>query len=120
MVYDDDGVLLRKIIRRHGWEEVMRFSYRKTIEYFISISTWYDEKKIHYRSSLLDGHGNIVAAHLHDNVSTLEEDGRWKYERRDTDSLFEYIYDAHGNWTRQDLYLKGNHYYVTRKIEYYE
>ena len=119
-VYDGSGTLFKKTVRHHDWDETIRHTYRKAIEYFITIRTSYDEKKIHYRSSLLDDHGNVVAAHLHDVVSTLDnDDGRWKTERRDTVRLYKYVYDKYGNWTRQDHYLGDDLYYVTRKIEYY-
>ena len=32
----------------------------------------------------------------------------------------DYKYDNHGNWMRKDFRLKGEQYYATRKIEYYE
>lgn len=119
--YNGNGILAKKTIRHHRWGETMRFTYRKDINYFITIQTSYCEKKINYRSSKLNDHGNVVAAHLHNVESSLDyDDGLWKTERRDIIRRNEYVYDAHGNWTRQDFYLEDGHYYVTRKIEYYD
>ncbi len=119
-VYDNGGTLQTKTIRHHSWGEALRFTYRKGINYFITIQTAHDEKKIHYRTSLVDAHGNVVVDRLHDRVSTKTADGRWKLERRDTTYRYDYRYDNHGNWMRKDFRLKGEHYYATRKIEYYE
>ena len=118
-VYDNGGTLQTKTIRHHSWGEALRFTYRKGINYFITIQTAHDEKKIHYRTSQLDAHGNVVVDRLHDRVSTKTADGRWKHERRDTTYRYDYRYDNHGNWMRKDFRLKGEHYYATRKIEYY-
>lgn len=119
--YNGDGSLSRKTVRYHSYDEVIRITYRNATEYFITISKSYCEKKINYRSSQLDDHGNVVAAHQHNVESTLDfDDNLWKTERRDIIRHFEYVYDAHGNWTRQDFYLGDEHYYVTRKIEYYK
>lgn len=119
-VYDDNGALFKNTTRHYDWDDISRISYRNAIEYFLTINKSYCEKKIHYRSSQRDDHGNVVAAHLHDVVSTLDDDsGRWKTERRDTVRLYDYVYDKYGNWTRQDIHLGNDHYYVTRWIEYY-
>ncbi|MBO4402731.1 MAG: hypothetical protein J5792_03490 [Bacteroidales bacterium] len=118
--YDSDGSLSRNTFRFHDSKLTTRTTYRNATEYFISICTSYDEKKIHYRSSQLDEHGNVVAAHLHDKVSTLGKNGCWKDECKDSEYIFKYVYDEQGNWTRKDSYMKGEHYYVTREIEYYK
>lgn len=118
--YDSDGALSRKTIRHYDWGETIRISYRNATEYFITIQKSHDEKKIHYRSSRLDDHGNVIAAHLHNVESTLDYgDNLWKTQRRDILRHFDYVYDDHGNWTRHDYYLEGGHYYATRMIEYY-
>jgi len=119
-VYDGDGSLSKKTFSYHRSEEVFRVSYRKATEYFILIHTSYCEKKINYRSSQLNNHGDVIASHLHNIESSLDfNDGLWKTERRDIIRHYEYVYDEHGNWTRQDFYLGDEHYYATRKIEYY-
>ena len=33
---------------------------------------------------------------------------------------YESVHDEHGNWTRHDYYQGDEHYYATRKIEYYK
>ncbi len=121
MEYGSDGALSKKTIRYQSYGEATRITYRKATEYFIMIRTSYCEKIINYRSSRLNAHGNVVAAHQHNVESTLDfDDNLWKTERRDIVWHFEYVYDDHGNWTRQDFYQGDEHYYVTRKIEYYE
>jgi hypothetical protein len=85
------------------------------------IRTSNGEQIINHRSSQLDDHGNVVAAHQHNVESTLDfDDGLWKTERRDIIRHFDYVYDEHDNWTRHDFYQGDEHYYATRKIEYYE
>lgn len=119
--YNGDGALSRKTIRHPDWGETIRITYRKATEYFIMIRTSYCEKIINYRSSQFDDHGNVVAAHQHNVESTLDfNDNLWKTERRDIVRHFEYIYDEQGNWTRHDFYQGDEHYYSTRKIEYYK
>lgn len=119
--YDGNGSLSRKIIRYPDWGETIRITYRKATEYFIMIRTSYCEKIINYRSSQFDDHGNVVAAHQHNVESSLDfDDNLWKTERRDIIRHFDYVYDEHGNWTRHDYYQGDEHYYATRKIEYYD
>ena len=118
-VYDGDGTLLRKNIRHYDHDQTIRFTYRKDIRYFIVIRKSYNWKSIHYRSSPMDEHGNVVADHMYDLVSRVE-DGRPEKDCRCEDFFYEYVYDEQGNWTRQNFHIRKKHYFVTRKIEYYE
>lgn len=114
--YNPEGVLTKKTI--HYRDETMRFTYRAGIQYFIAIRTSTGERKIHYRTSLLDEQGNITQD-LMQEKTTLPLPTPIK-ESRLTERHYNYTYDPQDNWTRKDFFLDGEHYFVTREIEYYD